>query len=122
MKLIFIGGLFSEEQQKNIYKNSKTMPNMAANVHQWNIINGLKGDVDIINPLFLGNYPNEYKKAFVGREEWSHREGSKNVSPATLNIFGLKQGLRLFNLTYEIRKKIKENSLLVVLLTSLFTF
>ena len=53
MKLIFIGGLFSEEQQKNIYKNSKTMPNMAANVHQWNIINGLKGDVDIINPLFL---------------------------------------------------------------------
>lgn len=109
MKLIFIGGLFSEEQQKNIYKNSKTMPNMAANVHQWNIINGLKGDVDIINPLFLGNYPNEYKKAFVGREEWSHREGSKNVSPATLNIFGLKQGLRLFNLTYEIRKKIKEN-------------
>lgn len=109
MKLIFIGGLFSEEQVNNVYKNSKTMPNMAANVHQWNIINGLAGDVDIINPLFLGNYPSEYKKAYIAREEWSHKDGSKNVSPATLNIFGLKQILRLFNLTHEIRKKIKEN-------------
>lgn len=109
MKLIFIGGLFSEEQKKNVYKNSKTMPNMAANVHQWNIIKGLTDDIDIINPLFLGNYPSEYKKAFIGREEWSHKEGSKNVSPATLNIFGLKQILRLFNLTYEVRKKVKEN-------------
>lgn len=109
MKLIFIGGLFSDKQLKDVYNNSKTMPNMAANVHQWNIINGLPDDLDIINPLFLGNYPGEYKKAFVGREEWSHKEGSKNVSPTTLNIFGLKQILRLFNLTYEIRKKIKEN-------------
>lgn len=109
MKLIFIGGLFSEKQIKEVYENSKTMPNMAANVHQWNMINGLPDDIDIINPLFLGNYPGEYKKAFIGREEWSHKKGSKNVSPATLNIFGLKQILRLFNLTHEIRKKIKEN-------------
>ena len=109
MKVIFIGGLFSDEQVKKVYENSKTMPNMAANVHQWNIIKGLTDAVDIINPLFLGNYPCEYKKAFVRREEWSHKEGSKNVSPATLNIFGLKQILRLFNLTHEIRKKIKKN-------------
>lgn len=109
MKLLFIGGLFSEKQLNDVYKNSKTMPNMAANVHQWNIINGLTEDTDIINPLFLGNYPGEYKKVFIKREKWSHKYGSKNVSPATLNIFGLKQILRLFNLTYEIRKKIKEN-------------
>lgn len=109
MRVIFVGGLFSDKQLESVYKNSKTMPNMAANVHQWNIINGLKENVDIINPLFLGNYPKEYKKAFIKREEWSHKEGSNNVSPATLNIFGLKQILRLFNLTYEIRKKIKKN-------------
>lgn len=109
MKLIFIGGLFSEEQLNNVYKNSKTMPNMAANVHQWNIINGLSVDVDIINPLFLGNYPSEYRKAFVGREEWSHKNGSNNISPATINIFGLKQIFRLFNLTHVIREKIKGN-------------
>lgn len=109
MKLIFIGGLFSEEQLNNVYKNSKTMPNMAANVHQWNIINGLPVDVDIINPLFLGNYPSEYRKAFVRREEWSHKNGSNNISPATINIFGLKQIFRLFNLTHVIREKIKGN-------------
>lgn len=108
MKTLFIGGVFSEEQKKEVYENSKTMPNIAANVHQWNIINGFSDDVDIINPLFVGNYPGEYKKAFIGRKEWSHREGSKNVSPSTLNIFGLKQLLRLFNLTYEIRKKLRE--------------
>lgn len=109
MKLIFIGGLFSEEQLSNVYKNSKTMPNMAANVHQWNIINGLPVDVDIINPLFLGNYPSEYRKAFVGRTEWSHKNGSNNISPATINIFGLKQIFRMFNLTHVIREKIKGN-------------
>lgn len=112
MKLIFIGGLFNKDQIENVYKNSKTMPNMAANVHQWNIINGFSDDIDIeiINPLFLGNYPSEYKKVFIKREEWSHKNGSKNVSPATVNIFGVKQILRLFNLTYEIRNKIKKNS------------
>lgn len=117
MKLIFIGGIFSEEQLNNVYKNSKTMPNMAANVHQWNIINGLPVDVDIINPLFLGNYPSEYRKAFVGREKWSHKNGSNNISPATINIFGLKQIFRLFNLTHVIREKIKgkeKNTVVVV--------
>ena len=121
MKLIFVGGLFSEEQIKDVYKNSKTMPNMAANVHQWNMINGLPDDLDIINPLFLGNYPREYKKAFIGRAEWSHKIHSHNISPATLNIFGLKQVLRLFNLTHEIRKKLKESNHDVVLVYSLNT-
>ena len=85
------------------------MPNMAANVHQWNIIKGLHVAVDIINPPFLGNYPSEYRKAFIGRKEWSHKNGSNNISPATINIFGLKQLFRLFNLTHIIREKIKEN-------------
>ena len=116
MKVLFIGGLFSEDQIQDVYRNSKAMPNMAANVHQWNIVNGIPGDIDIINPLFLGNFPGEYKKAFIKREEWSHKEGSNNVSPATINIFGLKQIFRLFNLTHAIRKKISENNGDVVLL------
>lgn len=121
MRIVFIGGLFSEKQQEDVYRNSKTMPNMAANVHQWNIVNGLTDEVDIINPLFLGNYPNEYKKIFVAREEWSHTERSSNVSPSTINIFGLKQIFRLFNLTHEIRKKIKKQDDTVIVVYSLNT-
>ena len=121
MRIVFIGGLFSEEQQEEVYRNSKTMPNMAANVHQWNIVNGLTDEVDIINPLFLGNYPKEYKKIFVEREEWSHNERSSNVSPSTINIFGLKQIFRLFNLTHEIRKKIKKQDDTVIVVYSLNT-
>lgn len=121
MRIVFIGGLFSDKQQEDVYQNSKTMPNMAANVHQWNIVNGLTDEVDIINPLFLGNYPNEYKKIFVAREEWSHNEKSSNVSPSTINIFGLKQIFRLFNLTHEIRKKIKKQDDTVIVVYSLNT-
>lgn len=121
MRIVFIGGLFSEKQQEDVYRNSKTMPNMAANVHQWNIVNGLTDEVEIINPLFLGNYPNEYKKIFIEREEWSHNERSSNVSPSTINIFGLKQIFRLFNLTHEIRKKIKKQDDTVIVLYSLNT-
>lgn len=121
MRIVFIGGLFSDKQQEDVYRNSKTMPNMAANVHQWNIVNGLTDEVDIINPLFLGNYPNEYKKIFVAREEWSHNERSSNISPSTINIFGLKQIFRLFNLTHEIRKKIKKQDDTVIVVYSLNT-
>ena len=121
MRIVFIVGLFSEKQQEDVYRNSKTMPNMAANVHQWNIVNGLTDEVDIINPLFLGNYPNEYKKIFIEREEWSHNERSSNVSPSTINIFGLKQIFRLFNLTHEIRKKIKKQDDTVIVVYSLNT-
>ena len=121
MRIVFIGGLFSDKQQEDVYQNSKTMPNMAANVHQWNTVNGLTDEVDIINPLFLGNYPNEYKKIFVAREEWSHNEKSSNVSPSTINIFGLKQIFRLFNLTHEIRKKIKKQDDTVIVVYSLNT-
>lgn len=109
MRILFIGGLFSPKQQKEVQENSITMPNMAANVHQWNIIRGLRGDVDIINPLFLGNYPKEYKKAFISRKKWSHKKGSYNVSPSTINLFGVKQLYRLITLSGEIMKWIKRN-------------
>ena len=109
MKILFIGGLFSEKQKIDVYKNSKAMPNMAANVHQWNIVNGLGANVDIINPLFVGNFPYEYKKIYLNKEEWSHYEGNHNISPPTINLFGIKQITRLYTLTKEIGKWIKKN-------------
>lgn len=122
MKILFVGGLFNEEQKKEIYKNSKTMPNMAANVHQWNIIDGLQVHVDIINPIFVGNYPKEYKKLYIRRTKWCHKKGSLDISPSTVNLFGVKQICRLFTLSTEIRKWIKKsNKDDVVLIYSLNT-
>lgn len=109
MRILFIGGLFSPKQQKEVQENSIAMPNMAANVHQWNIVRGLQGDVDIINPLFLGNFPKEYKKVFIPKKKWSHKKGSYNVSPSTINLFGIKQLYRLITLSREILKWIKQN-------------
>ena len=118
MNLLFIGGLFSKEQEKQVLKYSKYMPNFAANVHQWNIIKGLKMDVSIINPLFLGNYPNEYRKAFIKKEIWSHDGKAVNISPSTVNIFGLKQIFRFFSIKKEIVKWMKyhdpKDSLIVI--------
>lgn len=110
MRILFVGGLFSPKQQKEVEKNSIAMPNMAANVHQWNIVRGLQENVDIINPLFLGNYPREYKKLFISRKKWSHKKDSYNVSPSTINLFGIKQLYRLITLSREIIKWIKKNS------------
>ena len=110
MKVLFVGGLFSEKQKKEVYINSKTMPNMAANVHQWNIIDGLQSHVDIINPLFVGNYPKEYRKLYIPRTKWSHKKGSLDISPSTINLFGIKQIYRLFTLSAEIRKWIKRSN------------
>lgn len=109
MKILFVGGLFSPKQQKEVQENSIAMPNMAANVHQWNIVRGLQGKIDIINPLFLGNYPKEYKKIFIPRKCWAHQKNSHNVSPSTINLFGIKQIHRMFTLSKEIMKWLKKN-------------
>ena len=127
MKILFIGGLFSNKQKDSVLKDSKTMPNMAANVHQWNIVNGLGDNVDIINPLFLGNFPKEYKKIIVRKSKWKHNQKSNNISPSTINIFGIKQLFRLFTLSKEIRKWIysqesEENIILIYSLNTSFLY
>lgn len=110
MNILFVGGLFNDEQLEMVSKNSKRMPNIAANVHQWNIVNGLDGNLTILNPLFVGNFPSEYKKIFIKKARWSHDGVSQDISPATVAVFGIKQLHRASVLKKEMKRWLKKQN------------
>ena len=110
MKILFVGGLFNAEQERDILANSKAMPNLAANIHQHNILDGLSQEYTVINPLFVGSFPFEYKKMVVKKSVWSHDGLSKDFSPGFLNIFALKQISRRNALLKALRKWLLNNN------------
>lgn len=66
---LFIGGVFLKENINMIGKYSKGAVQNAANVLQWNYINGFESNmsinVDIINSVYVGTYPKYFSKMFV---------------------------------------------------------
>lgn len=72
MKVLFVGGMFPQKLESDIYSNSKGAVQNAANVLQWNIIKGLqqceKVDLTVASALFVGAWPRRY-------QIWNMHEG-----------------------------------------------
>ena len=68
-KFLFLGGMFFSEQEKEVFSNSKSLPQTAANKFQWNLIKGLeqnlKSPLKLISAMFLGAFPLSYKKVII---------------------------------------------------------
>lgn len=67
MKILFIGGLFTEKQKKLVEKSSFGVVQNAANVLQSNILKGLikiHTNVELINLPFIGSYPKRFDKFY----------------------------------------------------------
>lgn len=75
-KIAFLGGIFPEQKKNEIINNSIGQPQNAANLLQWNIINGIEKNINehitIFNSLFIGSYPKRFKKLFIKSYEFSH--------------------------------------------------
>jgi glycosyltransferase involved in cell wall biosynthesis len=103
--LLFLGGVFDE---RKIIKESKNNVQFAANVLQWNIIEGLDQlnaqPVNLLNAKFIGSFPKFYKKAFIKRRVWSHTFGAKDIDTRFLNLPIIKKYSRGWNLSKEIRR------------------
>lgn len=68
MKIIFIGGVFTEKQKKLIEKSSSGVIQNAANVLQSNILKGLvevfPSNIELINLPFVGSYPKRFDRLY----------------------------------------------------------
>lgn len=68
-KLVFLGGLFSEEKIEWINENSIIMPQNAADQLQKKILIGFEENYRehpiIFNAMFIGNYPFGFKKLYI---------------------------------------------------------
>lgn len=89
-KYIFIGGLFPRDHEQEIVSNSKGSVQNAANVLQWNFINGFDKNLDepisIINALYIGSYPKRYKKCFIKPYHFSHTPGAVDYEVGFCNL------------------------------------
>ena len=95
LDVLFLGGLFPKEMEREIYGKSIYKIQNAANVHQWGIINGLDNVLDtpvnILNLLFIGSYPKKYKDIYIKPYEFSHINGAKDKGVGFLNLTVIKQ-------------------------------
>lgn len=103
LDILFLGGVFKEGE---IMKQSKSNVQFAANVLQWNIIEGLdylnEQPVNLLSAIFIGSYPKYYKKILIQRKDWSHLPGAKDKEVKFWNIPILKKFSRGWSLSKEI--------------------
>ncbi|HAV90637.1 MAG TPA: hypothetical protein DCW44_05140 [Eubacterium sp.] len=97
IKIAFIGGLFPKEIRKNIMSNTIGQPQNAADLLQWNLIEGLEKNINspitIINSLFIGSFPQRYKKLFINPQIFNHssNEKHKDYNIGFINLPFVKQ-------------------------------
>lgn len=69
LDVLFIGGVFTPENQVEILKYSKAAVQNAANKLQWMFINGIEDNIgekiSIVNSVYIGTFPQYYKKAII---------------------------------------------------------
>lgn len=109
-KVLFLGGLFPKETEKEIVEHSIGSVQNAANVLQWNLVRGLDENlpapVKILNSLYIGSWPRRYKKAIIPSYEFSHAPEAKDKNVGFWNITFLKQLFRSSTLSRAVRREI----------------
>ena len=94
LDVMFLGGLFPKEVEQEILRNSKGIVQNAANTLQWAIVNGLDSNLEksvyIINSLYIGSFPQRFKKCFIHTYNFSHNMHTKDLNVGFCNITGIK--------------------------------
>lgn len=73
LRILFLGGMFPKEYEKEIYGQSKGAVQYAANTLQWNIIKGFQQmpgvRLTVVSALFIGSYPKRFSKWNIEKME-----------------------------------------------------
>ncbi|MBR2043687.1 MAG: glycosyltransferase [Clostridia bacterium] len=111
---LFLGGLFPKDKEKEILENSIGSVQNAANVFQWNIVNGLDANlptpISILNALYIGAYPKRYKKLFIPSFEFSHTDNAHDYNVGFCNLTYVKHFFRKHNVNKQIKKWVESTS------------
>lgn len=115
--ILFLGRLFPREKEQEIKNKMKTGMQDAANVLQWNIIDGLEenetgGKIKIINYLPVDAYPKGYKDSFIEGFNFEHTDKYKcdDINVHCCNIYGLKRFINKYYFKKHIKAWAREKS------------
>ena len=114
MDVMCLMGLFPNEYEDEIVKNSLFGTQNAANKLQWGIVKGLDDQpgvtVRICNSLYIGAYPKRYRKAWIPTFKFAHCDGAKDINIGFLNLSVVKQLSRYVGVKRQLDKWAKEPS------------
>lgn len=103
MKVLFLGGVFSESMEHDILNKTITgAVQYAANKFQWSIIDGLSNieaiDLEILSAPFVGTFPKEYKSIFIQENEEIIDKKIRCSYVSFVNIWGVRNYFRKISL------------------------
>lgn len=115
MEVLFLGGFFTKNMEKEILLNSKSAVQYAANNFQWALIDGLialeKVNLELISAPFIGPYPKEYKKINYRSENYSScNQKIKSTYVDFFNLWGIRNISRKISLNQAIKNFILKDS------------
>ncbi len=94
MNYAFLGRMIPPSMADGVAKSSRKNMQDAANALQWHIYEGLcqntDAQIDILNVLVVGSYPQYYKKPFIKREKFSAKYGDNNINIGFCNVKAIK--------------------------------
>lgn len=116
-KFLFLGPLYSCDDELEIKNNSISNISNAPNVFQWNLLNGLRnllGDnLKVINVLPVGIWKKEYKRLFLKNCDWEYN-GIVGNEIGCINLPFIKQFQRFVRVKRLLRKIANENTEIII--------
>ncbi|MBK5442703.1 hypothetical protein [Peribacillus sp. TH24] len=108
MKMLFLGGIFSKEMEKDILAKSKGTVHYAANKLQWNLIDGFLNsediDLEVISAPFVGTYPKDYDDLFFKKQRFLYKEFVQCNYVSFCNLWGYRSVSRKNSLIRQIQE------------------
>ena len=109
-KIVFLGGFFPKEEEKRIEESSKKHVQMAANVLQWKLIEGLYSDIiKLYTGISVGSFPKNYKDMYIKKAEYTYKYENdiKKIGFCNLSLF--KQIFYHYSYMKELKKEFKNS-------------
>lgn len=93
--MLFLGSLFPKNEEIHIYKNTIGNMQNAANLLQWDYIEGLESvsgqTISIMTRVSVGTFPKKYKEPMIKTHYFKHSNDSKDLVVGFYNIPIIRQ-------------------------------
>ena len=123
--MVFMGVLFPWEREDEILRLSNGGLSNAANTFQWNVLEGLKENlndgVHVVNALPVGVWPKQYKQFILKDRSWSY-EGKECFEVGAINLPFIKQFSRARRVKRILRCLIRKGETEIILYSSYMPF
>lgn len=121
MEIIFVGGFFFNEMDREIRENSKKTIQNAANNFQWAVIKGIEENmeksVSLLTAPFIGYFPFYYRELLIKGRKFHNRENKVNHSVGFVNLPLLKAIFKYKNLLNALqnwRDRVEKNPVIIL--------